>query len=58
MKKGSALLLIGGNSSLKLSQIKEIAKVKMPDLNCYDIDMATNIIKGQCRSMGIDVIEG
>ena len=43
---------------IKLSQVKEIAKIKMPDLNCYDVDMAANIVKGQCRSMGIDVVEG
>ncbi|MDR2934078.1 MAG: 50S ribosomal protein L11 [Rickettsiales bacterium] len=43
---------------IKLSQIKEIAKTKMPDLNCDDVDMAVNIIKGQCRSMGIEVVEG
>jgi large subunit ribosomal protein L11 len=37
-------------------QVREIAKVKMPDLNCHDIDAAYNIIAGTARSMGIDII--
>ena len=36
-------------------QVREIAKVKMPDLNCHDIDAAYNIIAGTARSMGIDI---
>ena len=37
-------------------QVKEIAELKMPDLNANDIDMAKRIIAGTARSMGIDVI--
>ncbi len=36
-------------------QVREIAKLKMPDLNATDIDMAERIIAGTARSMGIDV---
>ena len=36
-------------------QVREIAKVKMPDLNCHYIDAAYNIIAGTARSMGIDI---
>lgn len=36
-------------------QVREIAKLKMPDLNANDIDMAERIIAGTARSMGIDV---
>ena len=43
---------------IKKSQIKEIAELKMPDLNANDIDGAMLIIEGTARSMGIDVIEG
>lgn len=38
-----------------LDQVKEIASLKMKDLNTTDINMAINIVKGTARSMGIDV---
>jgi len=38
------------------AQVKEIAKQKMPDLNCYDEAAACKIIAGTARSMGIDVV--
>ena len=37
------------------SQVEEIAKVKMPDLNAKDLDMAGKIIEGTARSMGLKV---
>ncbi len=37
-------------------QVKEIAELKMPDLNANDVDAAMKIIAGTARSMGIDVI--
>ncbi len=36
-------------------QLKEIAEIKMPDLNAYDIDHAISMIAGTARSMGITV---
>ena len=36
-------------------QIEEIAKIKMPDLNCFTLDAAVAQVKGACRSMGVDV---
>lgn len=36
-------------------QVREIAEVKMPDLNAADIDGAMKIIEGTARSMGIIV---
>jgi large subunit ribosomal protein L11 len=36
-------------------QLEEIAKVKMPDLNCHDIDAAVRMIAGSARQMGVDV---
>jgi len=38
------------------SQVEEIAKMKMVDLNANDLDAACQIIKGTARSMGIDVV--
>ena len=40
------------------SQVEEIAKQKMPDLNAEDLDAAVRIIEGTARSMGIEVVEG
>ena len=41
---------------VKREQVEEIAKVKMPDLNAYDLDAACKIIAGTARSMGIEVV--
>jgi large subunit ribosomal protein L11 len=36
-------------------QVEEIAKLKMPDLNCFTLEAAVAQVKGACRSMGVDV---
>ncbi|MBU0680047.1 MAG: 50S ribosomal protein L11 [Proteobacteria bacterium] len=38
-------------------QVREIAEIKMPDLNAYDIDAAMKIIEGSARSAGITVVD-
>jgi large subunit ribosomal protein L11 len=38
-----------------MAQVREIAQVKMPDLNAIDIDGAAAQVAGTARSMGIDV---
>jgi len=38
-----------------LKQIREIAELKMPDLNANDVEAGMNIIKGTARNMGITV---
>lgn len=38
-------------------QIEEIAKVKMPDLNSFDVESAAAQVRGACRSMGVDVVK-
>ena len=40
---------------LSKSQLEEIAKEKMEDLNANDMPQAMNIIAGTARSMGVDV---
>jgi large subunit ribosomal protein L11 len=37
------------------SQVEEIAKVKLPDLNARNLEMAGKIIEGTARSMGLKV---
>ncbi len=43
--------------SVTRAQVKEIAEIKMPDLNAIDIDGAMKVVEGTARSMGI-VVEG
>jgi len=38
-------------------KIREIAEIKLPDLNAYDVESAMRIIEGTARSAGITVIE-
>jgi large subunit ribosomal protein L11 len=40
------------------AQVREIAQMKLPDLNANDLEAASKIIAGTARSMGIDVVEG
>ncbi len=44
--------------TIKRSQLSEIAKVKLPDLNTIDLEAATRVIEGTAKSMGVTVIEG
>jgi large subunit ribosomal protein L11 len=37
------------------AQLREIAELKLPDLNAHDLDAAMLIVAGTARSMGIDV---
>jgi large subunit ribosomal protein L11 len=39
------------------SQVEEIAKIKLADLNARDLEAAKKIIKGTARSMGIEVVK-
>jgi len=38
------------------AQVEEIAKTKLPDLNCSTIEAAVQIVMGSARSMGIEVV--
>jgi large subunit ribosomal protein L11 len=38
------------------AQVKEIAEVKMPDLNAHDVEAAMKIVEGSARSAGIEVV--
>ena len=43
--------------SITSAQVREIAEIKMPDLNASDVDSAMSMVAGTARSMGI-VVEG
>ena len=41
--------------SLTKQQLKEIAEIKLPDLNCYTVEEAMKIVEGTARNMGIEI---
>lgn len=41
--------------TVTVKDVEEIAKVKMPDLNCESIESAVKIVCGTARSMGLEV---
>ena len=55
LAKGSAEPNKNKVGTITQQQIEEIAKIKMPDLNCFTIDAAMEQVKGACKSMGVDV---
>ena len=54
--KGSGVPNRDKVGEVTLEQIKEIAKVKMPDLYAASEEAAVQTIKGTARSMGVDVV--
>jgi large subunit ribosomal protein L11 len=58
LKSGSAEPNKKKVGKVTLAQVKEIAELKMVDLNAFTIESAMSMVKGTARSMGIDVIEG
>jgi large subunit ribosomal protein L11 len=54
--KGSAEPNNNRVGSITMNQVEEIAKIKMPDLNCFDVQAAMNCVKGTAVSMGVDVV--
>ena len=43
--------------TLTKDQLREIAEIKLPDLNCYTVEEAMKIVEGTARNMGIKVSE-
>ncbi|MCA3269723.1 MAG: 50S ribosomal protein L11 [Alphaproteobacteria bacterium] len=58
IKSGSQTPGRGFAGQIKKSQLLEIAKKKMPDLNAVDETAAASMIEGSARSMGLEVVEG
>lgn len=57
VEKGSAEPDKEKVGSVTRAQVREIAEIKMPDLNANDIEGAMKIVEGTARSMGI-VVQG
>lgn len=53
--KGSGIPNKEKVGKVTMSQVREIAKTKMPDLNAFNLDKAVEIIKGTAKSMGIEI---
>jgi large subunit ribosomal protein L11 len=48
---------LGTVGTVTMAQIREIAAIKMPDLNAHSIEAACEMIVGSARSMGLEVVE-
>ena len=57
VEKGSGVPHKDKVGSITRAQVREIAEIKMPDLNANDVDAAMKIIEGTARQMGITVSE-
>jgi large subunit ribosomal protein L11 len=57
LKSGSGLTGRETVGSVTRTQLREIAQVKMKDLNANDIEAAARIIEGSARAMGLRVVE-
>ena len=44
--------------SVTKKQVREIAELKLKDLNAHEVGQAMKIIEGTARSMGLEVVEG
>ncbi|NPV49560.1 MAG: 50S ribosomal protein L11 [Armatimonadetes bacterium] len=56
LEKGSGVPNKEKVGKITRSQLMEVAKVKMPDLNAGSVEAAAKIIAGTARSMGIEVV--
>ena len=56
LAKGSAEPNRNKVGTVTATEVEDIAKLKMPDLNCQDIEAAIKTVRGTARSMGIDVL--
>ena len=57
VKKGSSKGCSETVGSLTKEQLKEIAEIKLPDLNAYTVEEAMKIVAGTAKNMGIEIVE-
>jgi len=55
LEKGSGEPNLTKVGKVSRAQVKEIAQLKMPDLNANTIEMAERMVEGTARSMGIEI---
>ncbi len=57
LEKGSSTPLKDKVGKIKRSQVEEIAKVKMVDLNANNLESAITMVEGTAQSMGIEIVD-
>ena len=57
ISKGSAKGKDEKVGTLTMAQIREIAEIKLPDLNAYDIESAMKQVIGTAKNMGVEIVE-
>jgi len=55
VKKGSGEPNREKVGTISMNKIREIAEIKMPDINAYDIEAAAKMVAGTARSMGVEI---
>ena len=55
VEKGSARPNVDKVGTVTAAQVREIAELKLTDLNAFDVDQAMRTIEGTARSMGLTV---
>ena len=55
IQSGAGIPQLQTVGTLTVDQLREIAEIKMPDLNANDIDAAMEIVAGTARSMGVRI---
>src|SRR3989441_6321154 len=56
LAKGSAEPNRNKVGTVTAKQVEDIARTKLPDLNCDSLESAVKTVRGTARSMGIDVV--
>ena len=54
--KGSARPLQEKVGKVTKAQVRQIAEIKMPDLNCHTVEAAMSQVEGTARNMGLTVV--
>lgn len=57
LEKGSSTPLKDKVGKIKRTQVEEIAKVKMVDLNANNLESAITMVEGTAQSMGIEIVD-
>jgi len=64
LKKAAGVEKASGEPNIKnvgkvpRSKVREIAELKMPDLNAGSVEAAMRMVEGTAKSMGIEIVEG
>ena len=57
IKKGSSKGKDEVVGKLTKDQLREIAEIKLPDLNCYTVEEAMKIVAGTALNMGVEIVD-